>query len=903
MNTVTHKDNEMKIRLTLPWKHQTFIHYTVLSLWPPSSLPDYNKCRVEVTLEGPYEILYDIICQKEKQFSSIYRTAVVKKFYNTIQHLQQTDILLVHLHSFTSNSAHYNIPDPLRIGLPMFVIQPGSTAPVPYSEDLSHPIFTTFWKPVCSLDINIWHRWMHTHRIGFLLQHDHPLPKYLLTTNTNGRYYPVQCRKAQIKVYEVIKTWADFCLLENHSYVKFILGENDNHPTSFYVIRVTSKPPCVVVWLAFLAGIPGLLRYQICRELEGKLKELTITQKVCWKDLPMDRIKQFESSSSESEEEEENSGAASKPVTSSQFSEVFACVPLSKPVEKILIRYEKMPDDFCSVLGFFPNRSESPMPGLRGNESLQRHKNRNANAAFLTLSRYVTHQRWIWSIQSCPNTSLSGQAISRILNTLCKLRIHEGFTFAHSSNGIQNMVLEVDMEQEEVVSGSSPTCVLQYIIFPPHTTSSAMESESVSDEDQETNSDTATAPTEADGEIQIITEIWTEPQDGRVVTNQQSELSFLSSLHQKDIASKFFPRDLECVSTLITFEHLCLMCQNPCVASPPGSSLQTDSPHFSNSLQPPPNNITKDSSGMTPRVMPLSSNNNIKHIPFAFDLITLLPKSHQTELLFSMLIQDLSPSLSNYYDWYPSQDLVTDKPNEMLFDQLLAEFERINDREVDLSQRDHKLIPEIIRSRQSSNFRFPSVSQKSPSCHPQPSVSSTNTNFHPPPARGHGLSFSRRNHSGASVTSSSNDTRDSFNLGLDHQELFSSDPKWKCFVKAVSPTHLVLTIIPASFRDLKSLILSEESVAETDSNYVNIINASMSSVTSEDDLEKLGLASMSRLDQCHQQQDEGRNSFSDVLTNSNRRQRSGSDVFEMTRPKIKSARKHSGTNILQLHFV
>ena len=69
------------------------------------------------------------------------------------------------------------------------------------------------------------------------------------------------------------------------------------------------------------------------------------------------------------------------------FSEVFACVPLSKPVEKILIRYDKMPDDFCSVLGFFPSRAESPTPGMQGHESLQRHKTRNANAAFLTLSR------------------------------------------------------------------------------------------------------------------------------------------------------------------------------------------------------------------------------------------------------------------------------------------------------------------------------------------------------------------------------------------------------------------------------------------------------------------------------------------------------------------------------------
>ena len=86
-------------------------------------------------------------------------------------------------------------------------------------------------------------------------------------------------------------------------------------------------------------------------------------------------------------DEVEDSAEEAKVAPSSQFSEVFACVPLSKPVEKILIRYDKMPDDFCSVLGFFPSRAESPTPGMRGHESLQRHKTRNANAAFLTLSR------------------------------------------------------------------------------------------------------------------------------------------------------------------------------------------------------------------------------------------------------------------------------------------------------------------------------------------------------------------------------------------------------------------------------------------------------------------------------------------------------------------------------------
>ena len=42
-----------------------------------------------------------------------------------------------------------------RNGLPMFVLQPGSPGPVPYSASLSHPIFTTFWSPVVSMNNGI----------------------------------------------------------------------------------------------------------------------------------------------------------------------------------------------------------------------------------------------------------------------------------------------------------------------------------------------------------------------------------------------------------------------------------------------------------------------------------------------------------------------------------------------------------------------------------------------------------------------------------------------------------------------------------------------------------------------------------------------------------------------------
>ena len=35
---------------------------------------------------------------------------------------------------------------------------PGSGVITLFHPDFPHPVFSTFWKPVCSLDIHIWHR-------------------------------------------------------------------------------------------------------------------------------------------------------------------------------------------------------------------------------------------------------------------------------------------------------------------------------------------------------------------------------------------------------------------------------------------------------------------------------------------------------------------------------------------------------------------------------------------------------------------------------------------------------------------------------------------------------------------------------------------------------------------------
>ena len=59
----------------------------------------------------------------------------------------------------------------------------------------------------------------------------------------------------------------------------------------YYIIQVTSKPPCLVVWVAFLGAIPGSERHRIVSSLRDQLGEITMKQRVTLRDLPSFKIK------------------------------------------------------------------------------------------------------------------------------------------------------------------------------------------------------------------------------------------------------------------------------------------------------------------------------------------------------------------------------------------------------------------------------------------------------------------------------------------------------------------------------------------------------------------------------------------------------------------------------------
>lgn len=82
------------------------------------------------------------------------------------------------------------------------------------------------------------------------------------------------------------------------------------------------------------------------------------------------------------------------------------------------------------------------------------------------------------------------------------MRLKEGFSFAHSSSGIITMVLELTMKPLS-------SCVVQFVLFPPHRAWREGEFTSSSEEDVDPDSET-------DPELQMVTEVWIEPQYGNV---------------------------------------------------------------------------------------------------------------------------------------------------------------------------------------------------------------------------------------------------------------------------------------------------------------------------------------------------------------------------------------------------
>ncbi|XP_057320134.1 KICSTOR complex protein SZT2-like [Microplitis mediator] len=700
----TMRDGCLEIYFILPWKINVFLEYCVCCAWPPKSLVTCNKIQYTITVEATYEFLHDITCLSKKPLKSPYRQSVVSKFWATLSALTESNNMLEHFSWFPEPGwTWYNVPDTIKSGMPVFNLPAYPQATTIQLSDSAYHQFGKIWQPVASLDSNQWARWMHSQRVTLILAHDRPLPKYLHQANQSGRFQSVQYRQAAAVLYAMLKNWATFVLVENHTYVKFIQKETEKPPLSFSVIRINCKALCVVLNVAFAGGTEGVIRHNVVTDLVDKLSKLTLPNR------PMEQ-------------------RGTSP----------CCTIIHKALEKILIRYERLPIDLSTTAVSDGTQSMplkvAQIPG---------------GIITTTLSRYLHHNRWLWNvkkptIQTIPGINmrrLSITAIARILSTITKMRLTEGFNFSYSTAGIINMVLEVQMQG---LQDDHHPCIIQYIIFPPHTiTNPTLERNTESEEDTDPGTgdgEGCAEENESTGDYQIVTEIWIEPQCGQVKLPAHLTASYMSSLLYHDLSNAIAQVDEECFNALLTLEHLILLTQveprdsNNVIANGYPHQL---SQYAQTNLHKIPRQISVSNFTHSRILSDEQPDEKIYSKFFNFDMINILSKCQQAELLFSMFA-DENPEGSN------------EDTNNILIECLMDQMKRLHNKELILSTSESQKFTEMLINRSREDAR------------PLP-----------------------------------------FSNNSDDKQL--KNIRWRCFIKGVNVAHIIISILPATEKDVRNL--------------------------------------------------------------------------------------------------
>ncbi|VDP07273.1 unnamed protein product [Soboliphyme baturini] len=466
IKSVAINDEQIRVDLILPWKDMVSFEYAVVARWPLSK--EEHSVTAEVIVEAPYEFMENILFPKMK-FSSIFRSILEQTFFSNLADLNESDKLLAHLDSFHRSSFCSEIPEPLKKGMALFHMISGSDTPVLSSSELRQKTeqFSVFWRPICNLDMTVWRRWLHTHRITLVLAHDLPLANLHVADN-NGKFGVVVCRQAVLAIEDALRRWATFTLIDCHSYIKF-------------EYRTSCKPPCLVVRLAFLNEVSATMQ----RQSILKMKEILLSQRI-----PLRTVTYVdEQSDCDLFDTIPKLDTHAEPF--SAFNSIPACYLINKPIEKILIRHESLPHNLSQMFQY---------------EEVSK------NALNSVLIRYLNFRRWCWLLGS--NIScypVGSEGASNILKILVRRRLHRGFHFAYSSNGMVTMVKQYELLTNEMGNVSS---LVQYVIFPPIFLRGSKDVTIRSTAGNSMCSEYDTSEVESfenEPDMQLVTEVWLEP--------------------------------------------------------------------------------------------------------------------------------------------------------------------------------------------------------------------------------------------------------------------------------------------------------------------------------------------------------------------------------------------------------
>lgn len=253
---------------------------------------------------------------------------------------------------------------------------------------------------------------------------------------------------------------------------------------------------------------------------------------------------------------------------------------------------------------------------------------------------------------------------------------------------------------------------------------------------------------EGDSELNLVTEVWVEPQYGRVGPGPES-WKHLQDLTYSEIPQALHPRDAACIGSLLTFEYLIQLCQ-----SKEWGPLPPE-PQVSDGL---------DQRGDT----------CVHEIPFRFDLLGLLPQCQQLQMFFLLLSRE------------PEGVPLTEGPcptNDMVLCLLHSCLgQELSDREIPLTTADQTaFLNEVLRRS---------------SLDPGPEGALVG---------GHAIPKDQAGNRTQATGDSTLPTQSVGIPGIPRSSISAQPPQWHCYARLLSPQHVFLTFLPATFSDVQHL--------------------------------------------------------------------------------------------------
>uniref|UniRef100_A0A183C3E1 Protein SZT2 n=1 Tax=Globodera pallida TaxID=36090 RepID=A0A183C3E1_GLOPA len=420
------------IHLSLAWRPLVTIEYNIYvpKLKPawPSVIVGQRNCalQVEVFIEAHLSCsTSNLLGERQDPFS--LRAAIAS--------LSEVDTLLLHLNSFNSDSAYWELPKEVERAVALFEYKKASLS-VELTERYEQ-------------------RLMHTHTVRLILAHDYPLPDRMFTSQRKGRFSHITSEMAFNELHAHLKRWASFALVRDQSYVCLLHEGNGSEsptkknavavvtPPEFFLIRTAIDLPCAIIRLSFPGSISAQTRDDILRKFTnnlGRLRTIRETQTVEISE------KLLENS------ERRQMMAVNRTLEFASEIELPSLCVVQKPFERILIRYHSIPCDLRRIVRL--ERTDNPL----AKREMVLH---NAVASFLSCRRQVWHFRDIFIKRTVPPLS----SFEFILQTLLRLRLNQGFQLAYSRNGIITLIRQVPAQKLEI--DSQLPVLEQCVLFGP----------------------------------------------------------------------------------------------------------------------------------------------------------------------------------------------------------------------------------------------------------------------------------------------------------------------------------------------------------------------------------------------------------------------------------------------------